>query len=243
MTESDRDLDSATIIVRPVLNSPPVFYGPHWWSESAHQWEGRISVGVVGDKPSATLEVSLDVVLAEVLDRACDAWGFSAGPDQTQDSGHSVYHRVGFVLPRYETEPITAAESYMWGSRFNVMLEDGSEEHLTAHEVTYRQLLVASALGLIEGDVTRPIIQPSMPQGAGVPLSELVQLGADAARIAYAEVDRFFGASDHLVRVIAAATPTANRVADDVVDEGTRVAAVFAFVQGLRKHLARNDKG
>jgi hypothetical protein len=150
-----------------------------------------------------------------------------------------MFSHVGFVTPRNETETITPQESYLWRGKVAVVLEDGSRDLLETHEVTYRQLLATSALGLVDGDVTRPIIQPSIPQGAGGTLLELVEYASHLAPTVYSEIDKFFGYAEHTITVVAAAAPRIDRVANEIVDEGVRIAAVATSIAKLRGRYAK----
>ena len=68
-----------TVRVRPVLFCAPVFWVPEYWAESAHACDWVQPQTPLDRKPSAELDVSLDVTLGEVFDLACDAWGMKAG--------------------------------------------------------------------------------------------------------------------------------------------------------------------
>jgi len=242
MSDSRTSGAAGELVIRAVLNCAPVFYTADYWSEGAHRWDGLEIETPLQDKPWAIVEASLDATLGQVLDAACKAWGFEAGPEQTKWESHSHYARIGFVLPEHEAHGVTPAESYRWSGEFPITREDGTEARLTAHEVTYRELLVSSALGYIEGDVTRPILQPSIPQGSAIPWPELIVYGGDVIRATYASLDAFFGQAEHVLHVVSAAAPTIHRDVDEVIDDGTRIAAVAALVKKLKTEASKHSR-
>jgi hypothetical protein len=106
--------------------------------------------------------------------------------------------------------------------------------------VTYRELLASSSLGLIEGDVRRPYVDPVIPQGELETSVELVRQTVDALRAAYDGVDENVrGYAEHTVRLIRASLPDAHRVGGEVVDDAVRVAFLVAAYRWIRKKLRR----
>jgi hypothetical protein len=108
-------------------------------------------------------------------------------------------------------------------------------EQVPGLRITFRELLVSSSLGLLEGDVTRPYVHPVIPQGDPGTLIVVGKLTAHAIHAAYGALDARFGAVEHTIRPLASSLPTAVHTTDEVVDDGVRVAAVVAFVRWLRR--------
>ncbi len=118
------------------------------------------------DKPWADVQVSLDVTLGEVFAVACDAWGITEGPEFPRYGGarEGEFHRFAFVKTS-DAAGLSAGDGHRWPSTFPIAKEDGTVEQVPALRITYRELLAASSLGLLEGDVTRPYVHPVRPQG------------------------------------------------------------------------------
>src|SRR5262249_54103672 len=122
--------------------------------------------------------------------------GVGSGPDaiRLRDPAEpvsglaSMTFRVGFYRP-VDDKGFNVQEHYHWGRCVPVADMDGTVSEISFKEVTFRQLLASQQLGLIEGDVTRPYICPSMPQGDIPSLAHAAQVGVEAARAAYAGVD------------------------------------------------------
>lgn len=66
-----------------------------------------------------------------------------------------------------------------------IALPDGSITERAAPEVTYRGLLVASSLGLVEADVTRPYLALRRPQGLFPLDAQALHLTYELVRAAY----------------------------------------------------------
>lgn len=237
MTETDFDRNDGTIRICPILNSAPEFISLDYWTQSARAWEGIDAEAPLSEKPWAVLEVSLDVTLGSALDAACAAWGFSAGPDQTRYSGKSTYAHVGFVGAGEDEGRISRTQSYEWPFKYSIVREDGTQVMADVHELTYRELLVASALGLIDGDVTRPIIQPSVPQDNAPALAEAARIATGVARATYMYADEFFGHAKNVIRLIDADAPGIHRRADEIVDDGARLSGGYQFLKWIQTRL------
>jgi hypothetical protein len=189
----------------------------------------------LNEKPWAELEISLDVTLGEVIEAACDAWGIERGRDQRELSSdrRDEFFRFAFVREDTDAEGVDQQVAYRWPSDLPIAAEDGSIEQRPAKDITYRELLAASELGLVEGDVTRPYVHPVRPQGDLGVLIEAGRLTLEAIRAVYAGIDDSIGYAEHTIRIIRASAPGVNRTADHVIDEGVRIAAVVAFARWL----------
>lgn len=228
------------IKVRPVLFCAPVFWTSEFWSESTHDWCWVRAETPLGQKPWADVDVSLDVTLGQVFAEACDAWRIAAGPDLLKRGGtrEQQFVRFAFVQPDRDADGVDARRGYRWPRTLPIARENGTIEQVPALEITYRELLASSLLGLLEGDVTRPYVHPVIPQGPAGDFVEPLRLTLEAIRAAYTGVDHRFGVAAHtIIRLVDASLPTAERNSNEVVDEGVRIAAVFAFGKWLRKRL------
>jgi hypothetical protein len=212
--------ENNTIRVTPVLLCAPVFWTPKFWAESAHAWDEVRSETPLDDKPWAELEVSLDVTLGEVFEVACDAWGIELGPDPLSqgDSRLNHFHRFNFVRPDRDAAGVDDKERNEWPSHLPIARESGDIELVFGTAVTFRELLASSSLGLIEGDVTRPYVDPVMPQGELESAIEVGRLTIEAIRAAYGAVDDAFGYGEHTVRLIRASLPEVHDAAATVID-------------------------
>ena len=214
------------ISVKPVSFCAAVFWERGYWSEATHQWDWVRAETPLDEKPWAEFEVSLDVTLgAKLLGAACDAWGIEAGPifSITADAREPVRPlriRPAGAGRRWRRCP----RRYQWPWTLPVAREDGTVTQISAGEITYRELLAASELGLIEGDVRRPYVHPVIPQGGAGALIEAGRLTLEAIRAAYGTVDDSVGYAEHTLRLIRASLPEAHRVIDEAIDEGERAA-------------------
>jgi hypothetical protein len=194
--------------VTPVLFCAPVFWTPEFWLQSARGWDWVQPETPFDEKPWADFEISLDVTLGEVFDVACDAWGIQAGPDLLEQSGTRAYQFVRFAFVRSDQASARDAEDrYEWPSALPVARENGRVELVPALEITYRELLASSSLGLVEGDVTRPYVDPVIPQGETERVIEVARLTIEAIRAAYGAADDALGYADHTIRLIRASLP------------------------------------
>lgn len=232
---------NGTLRVTPVLFCAPVFRTPGYWSGSTHVWDWLQAETPLDAKPYADLEISVDVTLGEAFEAACDSWGIEAGPDLLKRGAtrSSQFVRFAFVRPNQDARGVDAQKGYAWPSALPIARDDGTVELIPGLEITYRQLLASSSLGLLEGDVTRPYVHPVTPQGGPYPAIETARLTIEAIRAAYGAVDDAVGYAEHTVRLLRASAPAVHREADRVVDEGTRVGAVVAFVEWLRRKRRR----
>lgn len=185
------DTDNGTLSITLALAYGPTWYMPDYWSESSHAYDylGHES-HPYSEMPKAVVPATLGDTLASVYDRAGDALGIAPGPDAMRfregakaTLSLQVCH-VGFYRPSDE-EGFDIPRSYRWTTEVPVADMDGSVHLLSLHEVTYRQLLVSQRLGLVEGDVARPYICPSMPQGDIPALTHAAHLSVGAVKAAY----------------------------------------------------------
>lgn len=231
---------TGTILVRPVLFCAPVFWTPAFWSDSTHSWDWVRPETPLDEKPSADLEVSLDVTLGEVLEAACDAWRIDLGSEALEHGGVRAnnFERFAFVRPE-DADGVDEQEGYRWPARLHIAREDGTVELVHGREITFRELLASSTLGLIEGDVTRPYVHPVIPQGDVGHAAEAARLTIEAIRAAYGAVDDATGFAEHTIRLVRASLPEVHKAAASAVDEGMRIGAIYVFGRWVRRQLRR----
>ena len=105
---------SDPIRIAPVLFHAPVFWLEHYWSESAHQWDGVGPTTPLAARPSVELEVGLDANLGDILEAACDALGILPGPDMLRQraSRRGEIVRFGFVEEETDKNGIDPGTGY-----------------------------------------------------------------------------------------------------------------------------------
>jgi hypothetical protein len=173
--------------------------------------------------------------------------GIERGPDQTRYGGdrREEFCRFAFVRQR-DADGVDRQVGYGWPWSLPIAKEDGSVGQRAAMDITYRELLAASELGLIEGDVTRPYVHPVRPQGDAGRLIEVGRLTLDAIRAVYAGIDDSIGYAEHTIRLIRASAPrldhAINRTINPVIDEGIRIGAVVTFGAWLHRKLPRRGR-
>jgi len=228
------------IEVRPVLFCAPVFWGHDYWADSAHSLDWVTAETPLADKPVASMIVPVDVSLGDVFRRACEEWGLRIGEaTSAQKAGWaSNFVRFAFVRPDDCSRGLVASEGYRWPATLPIARETGVVEQVPGLEVTLRELLASSALGLIEGDVTRPYVHPVLRQGDPGTLIVVGKLTAHAINHAYAALDAKFGPTIHAGERLVS---TANATSSKVIDEGVRGAALVAFARWIRT-LVKRDK-
>jgi hypothetical protein len=102
-------------------------------------------------------------------------------------------------------------------SKVAVASSDGVVELRDWHDVTYQELLVSSELGLIDGDVTRPYIHLTVPQGDIGPIIEAGQATAEAIRAAYDAFPVVVHVADRGIRVVKASAAPWRHIVDDAM--------------------------
>lgn len=205
------------LVVTVTLATPPVWYEPDYWS--THAFDSFDPTGPYAVKPKFTVEARYDETLAEVIDRATEGLGLCLGPAHERyliDRVSQWLVRLGFYRPEDESA-FDEQRMYGWPYLLPIAKEGGLVERIPWREATYRELVVSSSLGLIEGDVLRPYVSGSMPQGSAHEATEAARLTADAIRQAYALL------------------PQARRTVDDVI----RLAFVAGAVKALRSWRQR----
>ena len=234
----------ATIRVTPVLFCAPVFWYPTYWSESTYAWDWVRPELPVEEKPVAEFEVSLDAALGEVIDAACDAWDIKPGRYMIEHhvTRQSQFTRFAFVVAGRDPYLVADEDRYEWPDRLPAARETGEVEQVPGLEITYRELLASSSLGLIEGDVTKPYVDPVIPQGEFGHVLEYARLTVEAIKGAYSGVDDTFGYVEHTIRLISRSLPEVDRTADHVIDEGIRIGALYAFYRWMRRRLRRRRR-
>jgi hypothetical protein len=192
-------MSDGLVRVRPVLFCAPVWWTSEFWDESAHATDWVRPETPLDDRPSAVIEVSLDAKLGEVLGVACGAWGLRLGRDNLR-RGRTIVERecarFGFVRSDRDVAGLTPQDGLRWPQTLPVAREDGSIQRVSGRDVSLRQLLVSSDLGLITGDVTRPYVHPVRPQGDPALVGAIAQLTAEAVHAAYAAVDARIGVAE-----------------------------------------------
>ncbi len=191
MDNSEQEGVSDTIVVRPTLCWPPIFWMPDYWAESAREYQWVTPATPLADRPYLEFEVSLDVTLGEVLVAACQAWGMVEGPHMKKTGAKLAdeFCRFGFVRIPDDEGGIDEQVGYKWPSTIRVVRDDGSVENVPAMSVTFRELLASSSLGLVEGDVTRPYVYPVRPQGVTSVISDFSHISPDDVKAVYAGID------------------------------------------------------
>lgn len=198
----------------------PTWYGEDWWSKSSHAYdylghEDR----PYSELPKTTVLASLEDKLGAIYDRAGAALGIAPGPDGMRVLGSKdapatlsvlTFH-VGFYRPS-DAHAFDIRYSYHWKRRVPVADLDGSVHELPFEDVTYRQLLASQKLGLIEGDVTRPYICPSMPQGDVPALAHATHVAVEAAKAVYAGLGVAARHADGLEQAARERTDDAQRI-------------------------------
>ncbi|MHB1209873.1 MAG: hypothetical protein ACYC1I_09240 [Acidimicrobiales bacterium] len=185
------------------------------------------------------MEVGLDATLGDILEKACDELGILPGPDMIQlgATRRSEITRFAFVEEEADRNGIDAQVGYQWPSRLTVPCADGSISLIHGRDATMRQLLAASDLGLISGDVSRPYLFPVVPQGTGQVIADLGQIVPEVVRAALAAVQGMEGV---LIRTVQSA-PGALHDADRYVSEHPiETASGVAGLRWLRSKIKRH---
>ena len=187
------------------------------------------------DMPKAVVRARLNDSLATVYDHAGVSLGIGPGPEALR-SGFggeglaSMLVHIGFYREADEAG-FNVEEHFGWHSVVAVVDENGSTEYRDFREVTVRQVFASAQLGLIAGDVARPYICPSMPQGDLPGLAELAQVSADAAKAAYAGL-----------QVAAHHAEGVRDAGRDYTDDAERVVFYVVAYRWLRGLLRRKSK-
>lgn len=208
----------------PVLYFAPVFWREHYWSESARQWADVGPTTPLSNRPFIEMEVGLDTTLGLILETACDELEILPGPDMIEQ--HSTRRgeivRFAFVEAEADRDGVDAQVGYQWPSRLPAPEADGTVNLVDGRDVTMRQLLAASDLGLIRGDVSRPYLFPVVPQGTG---QVIVDLGRIAPEVVRASLTAVRGLGGNLVHVV--------RSAPDALNEADRYVSEHPIESGL----------
>jgi len=237
-------MSRGTILVKPVLFCAPVFFTSTYWAESAHSWDWVKAEAPLDEKPWAEIKVSLDVTLGEVFAVACDAWGLQMGADDARRgvTREREFFRFAFVRPDMDAAGVSAGDAYKWPPTLPVAREDGTVEQVPALQVTFRELLASSYLGILEGDVTKPYVHPVRPQGDPALIAAIVKLTVHAIHAAYAAVDARVGFAEHIIRLVNSSAPTIKHAENEVIDEAQRWGWVVMIVNSLRKRWRKRRK-
>lgn len=237
--------------VRPVLFCAVVpWTGRDFWSQSTYKWDWVRPETPLEDKPSVELEVSTDITLGEALVLACEALGIALGPEGVTYGKALEYQfeRFAFVRAAEDAAGIDEQVGYGWPSSLRIAREDGTVERVHGREVTFRELLVAAHLGLVEGDVTRPYIHPVIPQGDPLFYRDAIELTFKAVQAAFEYIDATYGRGEHVARVVGDTAETAHRTAaelsgkvgDEVQPYALGYLGYRAVRRWVRKRYPRN---
>jgi hypothetical protein len=226
MSVFDEVTGDGRVVFRPVLSR-----GPAWWNDdfwSTHAWDYVKSTEPLAAKPTAEIEVTLDATLAEIIDAASDAWGLRpVGNGRPPHRMSGEMYRLGFVRDA-DVSGAALGEDYKWPPVAPIAKDDGSIEQVPWPQITVRELPVASHLGLIEGDVTRPYVHPVRPQGGPGLIVEALPLMLDLVRAAYAALPAVAHGTAHVVQVMDASAPDAARAAAAAARKVDHAADVVA---------------
>jgi hypothetical protein len=112
------------------------------------------------------LDTSLDVTLGEVIEAACDAWRIEPGSEMEEYGAtrRGQFHRFGFVNVERDAHGGDEQWGYRLPSELPIARESGTVERVPAMEITYRELLASSSLGILTDDVSRPYVHPVQPR-------------------------------------------------------------------------------
>ena len=170
----------------PVLYTAPVFWTIDYWSESAKQWDGIKAATPLADRPSVEIQAGLNATLVDILEAACYGLEIGPGPEMINHglTPRSEFYRFAFVEPEEDKYGIDPQSGYAWPSQLPAPDIDGNISLIPAKNVTVRQLMAASQLGLIRGDVTRPYVYPVRPQGSGQVVVEISTIAPEIVRAA-----------------------------------------------------------
>ena len=227
----------------PVLIHAPVFWLKHYWSESTHQWDEIRPSTPLAARPFAEIDAGLDATLGDILVAACDALQILPGPDMGDASKRrQELYRFAFVEEEADKDGIDSGVVYAWPSRLPVPISDGTISEVPGKEVTVRQLLAASELGLIRGDVRRPYLFPVTPQGAGQVVVELAKIAPEIVRSILTAVKGQEGELIRVVRTFPADLRHANSyVSANPIQSGAAVLASKGLWKMFRKRRVGGD--
>lgn len=234
------DVGVTEISITAAVAYAPAWYGSEWWSDSTHLYD---TLGYGDDPysamPKTLLTATLDETLGSVFDRAGDALGIGPGAEGMRVMGEDnepptlsvlTFH-VGFHRPSDE-ERFDLEHAHRWRRQVLVANTDGTVRLVSFKEVTYRQLLASQRLALIDGDVTRPYICPSMPQGNAPALAHAAVVSIEAAKAAYVGLE-----------VAARHAGDAGRLGKEAVDDAQRFWFLGVVAEAVRRRLRKRREG
>lgn len=235
---------SDSLLVTPVLFCAPVFWTKDYWSEETHDWDWVTPETPLIEKPTAVFQVSIDVTVGDVLEAACDSWGITPGPGMLRlgATRRSEFWRFAFVQEDHDKDGVDRQTGYKWPAMLPVVQSDGTITRSKGTEVSFRELIVSSTLGLVTGDILRPYVHPVRPQGTGDVVTQLTKITAEDARAAFALVDSVGHRAIHSLEFIRATLPRVNRDVDNVLDEVGRINLVSDGLKKIRKKKGRHRK-
>lgn len=233
MSDSELAQPGDLLKVTPVLYWPPRLWTPDYWAPAARDYQWVQPATPLADRPTVEFEVSLDVTLGEVLEAACDFWGFVEGPHMKKMGvvRRSEFHRFGFVRVPEDEDGVDEQVDHKWPNQLPAVRKDGSVEPVPALDITFRELLVSSSFGLIPGDVTRPYVYPVPPQGVLTALGDLAHLSADAVQAVYAGLDSLGHEAAHTLHRL---TPELTKADQEILNVSGNVGLFVTIRKWLR---------
>lgn len=226
------DDDDQPIRCTPVLYFAPVFWLERYWSESSRKWTGIGPTTPLANRPFVEMDVGLDTTLGVILETACDELEILPGPDMIQQGStrRGEIARFAFVEAEADRNGIDAQVGYQWPSRLPAPAADGRINLIDGRDVTMRQLLAASDLGLLQGDVSCPYLFPVVPQGAGQVIADLGHIAPEVVRASLAAVRGLGGNFVQVARSVPGVLHEADRyVSEHPIETGLGVAGVKWF--------------
>lgn len=225
------------IKVSPVLFCAPYFWTNDFWTETARQWAWVDQNFPVEKKPSCNLAITLDVTLGEVIEEAARIWELEPGADILRRSSNAldVFDRYAFVDEHEILTGDLKSRNVLFAKKLAVIDEEGNEALVRGSDITYGQLLVASLVGLIDGDVCRPYVHPVRAQGLGGNAIELARAAADLAQLAWSFIHSHLASTGHAIHDLDVAAGELNEHVKSPIEEGAGGLYIWNELKDLWK--------
>lgn len=222
---------SGFVDVSVVIHCSTTWLYPEQWG--THEWDDVDATLPADAKPLRVVHAPLDATLESVLQRAARDFGLAPPPDSPERARAPISPRIGFVSPG-DDHGHDDRTNLDWPTEIPVAQPDGTVVLRTAHQLTYRELVVASALGLVEGDVLSPYLIPRQPQGFAPIEPEAIRLAAEAVRAAYDSLPAATHEAARLLEEFRALVLPRER---DVLDEVGRDLLLWQGFRAVRRKL------